>query len=303
MVTVVDAQHFLADYDAADFLADRGQARDEDDDRTVVDLLIEQVEFCDVIVLNKIDLVSECERARLAGILHSLNPRARIVPASFGKVPLDEILNTHRFDFDAASAAPAWLAELRGEHVPETEALGIRSFVYRRRVPFHPQRLWDLMHTEWLRSPDGGGRVLRSKGYFWLASRMETAGSWGQAGGVMRHGGAGAWWAAVDQAEWPDEDEARADIIDKLHDNGAPAPWGDRRQELVFIGTDLDEAALVAQLDTCLLTDAELAAGPAAWAVLPDPFPAWAFDDHDDVDDDEDHDHQHGDDCDCGHHH
>ncbi len=303
MVTVVDAQHFLADYDAADFLADRGQARDEDDDRTVVDLLIEQVEFCDVIVLNKIDLVSEGERARLAGILHSLNPRARIVPASFGKVPLDEILNTHRFDFDAASAAPAWLAELRGEHVPETEALGIRSFVYRRRVPFHPQRLWDLMHTEWLRSPDGGGRVLRSKGYFWLASRMETAGSWGQAGGVMRHGGAGAWWAAVDQAEWPDEDEARADIIDKLHDNGAPAPWGDRRQELVFIGTDLDEAALVAQLDTCLLTDAELAAGPAAWAVLPDPFPAWAFDDHDDLDDDEDHDHQHGDDCDCGHHH
>jgi G3E family GTPase len=300
MVTVVDAQHFLADYDAADFLADRGQARDEDDDRTVVDLLIEQVEFCDVIVLNKIDLVSDAQRDRLAAILHSLNPRARIVPASFGKVPLDAILNTHRFDFDAAAAAPAWLAELRGEHVPETEALGIRSFVYRRRMPFHPQRLWDLMHTEWLREH---GRVLRSKGYFWLASRMDIAGSWGQAGGVMRHGGAGAWWAAVDEAEWPDEEEARADIMDKLHDNGAPAPWGDRRQELVFIGTDLDEAALVAQLDACLLTDAEMAAGPDAWAALPDPFPAWAFDDHDDEDGSDDHDHHHGDDCDCGHHH
>ena len=300
MVTVVDAQHFLADYDAADFLSDRGQARDEDDDRTVVDLLIEQVEFCDVIVLNKIDLVSDAERERLAGILHSLNPRARIVPASFGKVPLDEILNTHRFDFDAASAPPASLAELRGEHAPETEALGIRSFVYRRRVAFHPQRLWDLMHTEWLREH---GRVLRSKGYFWLASRMDTAGSWGQAGGVMRHGGAGAWWAAVDEAEWPDEEEARADIQDKMHDNGAPAQWGDRRQELVFIGTDLDEAALIAQLDTCLLTDAEMAAGPEAWAALPDPFPAWAYDDHDDEDGDDDPDHQHGDDCDCGHHH
>ena len=124
---------------------------------------------------------------------------------------VDEILDTHRFDFDAASAAPAWLAELRGEHVPETEALGIRSFVYRRRVPFHPQRLWDLMHTEWLREH---GRVLRSKGYFWLASRMDTAGSWGQAGGVMRHGGAGAWWAAVDEAEWPDEEEARGSGVD-----------------------------------------------------------------------------------------
>lgn len=177
MVTVVDAQHFLADYDAADFLADRGQARDEDDDRTVVDLLIEQVEFCDVIVLNKTDLVDEAERERLAGILHSLNPRARILPASFGHVPLDAILNTHRFDFDAAAAAPAWLAELRGEHVAETEALGIRSFVYRRRRPFHPQRLWDLMHTEWLREH---GRVLRSKGYFGWRRGMDVAGSWGR---------------------------------------------------------------------------------------------------------------------------
>ncbi|MDF3886216.1 zinc metallochaperone GTPase ZigA [Cupriavidus basilensis] len=297
MVTVVDAAHFLQDFNEADFLQDRGQARDEDDDRTVVDLLIEQVEFCDVIVLNKLDLVSETERQRLAGILHSLNPRASIVPASFGEVPLDSILDTGRFDFDAAAAAPGWLAELRGEHVPESEAYGIGSFVYRRRRPFHPQRFADLIHTEWLREH---GNVLRSKGFFWLATRMHAAGTWGQAGGVCRHGGAGAWWAALDPAEWPDDEAGRAELLADMTVDGKPAPYGDRRQELVLIGQDLDRPALEALLDACLLTDAEMADGPDAWAQYPDPFPSW--------DDglDEGDDHEHGEDCGCddhGHHH
>jgi len=295
LVTVVDAAHFLQDFNEADFLQDRGQARDEDDDRTVVDLLIEQVEFCDVIVLNKLDLVGDAERARLTGILRSLNPRAAIVPASFGKVPLDSVLDTGRFDFDAAAAAPGWLAELRGEHVPESEAYGIGSFVYRRRRPFHPQRFADLIHTEWLREH---GSVLRSKGFFWLATRMDTAGTWGQAGGVCRHGGAGAWWAALDASEWPDDDDSRAGIEADMTVDGQPAPFGDRRQELVLIGQDLDRPALEALLDACLLTDAEMAAGPAAWASYPDPFPSW----EDGLDDD----HVHGDDCGCGdhgHHH
>ena len=302
MVTVVDAAHFLRDFNEADYLSDRGQARDEDDDRTVVDLLIEQVEFCDVIVLNKIDLVSAAERERLAGILHTLNPRADIVAASFGQVPLARLLDTGRFDFEAAAAAPGWLAELRGEHVPETAAYGIGSFVHRRRRPFHPQRFAALIHGDRLREH---GNVLRSKGFFWLAGRMDTAGSWSQAGGVCRHGGAGAWWAAVDPAEWPAEDEARAAIeADMLDEDGQPARFGDRRQELVFIGLDMDRAALEALLDACLLDDAEMAAGPSAWAAWQDPFPAWddTFDglDGDDGDDDCGHD---PDRCDCGHAH
>lgn len=297
IVTVVDAAHFLPDFNQADYLQDRGQARDVDDDRTVVDLLIEQVEFCDVIVLNKIDLIDDTERARLIGLLHALNPRADIVPASFGRVPLDKVLDTGRFDFDAAAAAPGWLAELRGEHVSESEAYGIGSFVYRRRRPFHPRRFADLIHTEWLRQH---GNVLRSKGFFWLASRMDVAGSWSQAGGVCRHGGAGSWWAALDAAEWPDDPAALAEIRADSEVDGRPAPYGDRRQELVMIGQNLDRAALEAALDACLLDDDEMAAGPAAWQRLDDPFPSW----HDAPHGDEPaHDHEHGGGaCDCDHH-
>ncbi|MBY4896703.1 zinc metallochaperone GTPase ZigA [Cupriavidus sp. AU9028] len=301
MVTVVDAAHFLADFEQADFLEERGQARDEDDDRTVVDLLIEQVEFCDVIVLNKLDLVDEATRQRLAALLHALNPRAEIVPARFGEVPLDKILNTGRFDFEAAAAAPGWLAELRGEHVPESEAYGIGSFVYRRHRPFHPQRFADLIETDWMREH---GKVLRSKGFFWLATRMDTAGSWSQAGGVCRHGGAGFWWAALDPEEWPQDEEGRAAIQADSEVDGVPSPFGDRRQELVLIGQALDRTALEAKLDACLLSDAEMAAGPDQWASLADPFPSWQDEDpHADqgagsADHDHAHTHEHGA-CDC----
>jgi G3E family GTPase len=266
MVTVVDAYNFLQDYSSTDMLNERGESAGEDDERTVVDLLIEQIEFCDVIVLNKADLIDSADLARLTGILHSLNPRADIVPAQFSTVPLDRVLNTGRFDFDQAATAPGWLQELRGEHVPETEEYGIASFVYRARRPFHPQRLWAMIHAEW----EG---VVRSKGYFWLASRMPFAGEWSQAGGIRRHQLAGLWWSAVAPADWPDDDDYRQRILDKYVE-----PFGDRRQELVFIGIDMDRGAIAAALDQCLLTDTEMALGAENWENLPDPFPGWRVD-------------------------
>lgn len=265
MVTVVDAYNFLRDYGSGDFLRERGESLGEEDDRTVVDLLIDQIEFCDVIVVNKADLVGPGDLARLVSMLATLNPRAKFEIAQFGQVDLASVLDTGLFDFDQAAAAPGWLQEMRGEHVPETEEYGISSFVYRARRPFHPQRFWDLIHSEW----DG---VVRSKGWFWLASRPDFAGSWSQAGGACRHGAAGLWWSAVDAAEWPDDPDYRASIADKLD-----GPWGDRRQELVLIGMGMNEAALRARLDACLLDEVEMASGPSGWARLPDPFPAWGW--------------------------
>ncbi|NBU59971.1 MAG: GTP-binding protein [Betaproteobacteria bacterium] len=266
MVTVVDAFNFLRDYQSPDFLADRGEHLGEADDRTVVDLLVEQIEFCDVVVLNKTDLVSPDALERLKGIVHRLNPRARIIASSFGAVDLSEILDTGLFDFEKASQAPGWLAELRGEHVPESETYGISSFVFRARRPFHPQRFWSFIHGEW-------NGILRSKGFFWLASRPEFAGSWSQAGGASRHGAAGLWWSAVPREHWPDEPEHRAHI-----EKNFAGEWGDCRQELVFIGIDLDEQAIRCNLEACLLSDAELALGAGGWAKLPDPFPSWTVD-------------------------
>ncbi|SPK73848.1 conserved protein of unknown function [Cupriavidus taiwanensis] len=295
LVTVIDAATVLRDLNEAEFLADRGLAQREDDDRTVAEVLVAQIEGCDVLVLNKTELVGAAELARLRAALQALNPRADIVEASFGKVPPGRVQGSGRFDFEAAADGAGWLAALRGEALPADAANGVSTLVYRRRRPFHPQRFADLIHTEWLREH---GSVLRSKGLFWLASRMETAGDWNQSGGVCRHGGAGAWWAALDPAQWPADAAERAEVEADMLDAGAPAPFGDRRQELVLIGLDLDPAALQARLDACLLSDAEMAAGVDAWAAYADPFPAWV----DDFDDDHDHghDHNHGDDCDCG---
>lgn len=263
MVTVVDAFNFLRDYATADFLADRGESLGEDDDRTVVDLLIEQIEFSDVIVVNKLDLVNDADAQRLSSLLRTLNPGAEIVPAHFGAVSLAHVLDTGRFDFERAQASPAWARELAGEHVPETEEFGISSFVYRARRPFHPARFHALIQRDW-------PGVVRSKGFFWLASRPDQAGNWSQAGGACRHGPAGYWWAATPREQWPDDEASLIAVLDKFDE-----PYGDRRQELVLIGMDMDQAALSAMLDACLLTDAELAAGPREWRRLPDPFPAW----------------------------
>jgi G3E family GTPase len=299
MVTVVDAFNFLRDYGSADALAERGIAATEEDDRTLVELLVEQVEFCDVLVVNKADLVSADELTRLQRILARINPRAVQVVSRFGAVPLDQVLNTGRFDFDEASSAPGWLAALNSHehehaqghsHHSEADEFGIGNFVYRARRPFHPERLWALLHEEWK-------GVLRSKGFFWLATRNDIAGSLSQAGGACRHGPAGMWWAAQDRSEWPEaDDELAAEIAADWY--GAPDDLsiGDRRQELVMIGVGIDPALWSAKFDACLLTDAENALGPQGWQQFADPFPAWDFDE-------DDHDHHHGHDHGHGHSH
>lgn len=263
MVTVVDAFNFLRDYSSQDSIQSRGESLGEEDARTVVDLLIEQVEFCDVLVLNKIDLIGEPERERLMVILNSLNPRARIETAEFGKVPLDRVLNTGLFDFEEASRAPGWLQELRGTHTPETEEYGIGNFVYRARRPFHPQRFLELVESEW-------PGVVRSKGFFWLANFPTLAGSWSQAGAVARYHVAGYWWASMPPERWPEDPEALALIKEKWDEQ-----VGDARQELVLIGMDMDEAALRARFDACLLSDAEMASGPSTWTTWANPFSDW----------------------------
>ncbi len=262
MVTVVDALNFLRDYGSLDSLQSRGESLGEADSRNVADLLADQVEFCDVIVVNKIDLVDEFDRERLAGILQRLNPRAQVVYARFGQVPLDSVLNTGRFDFEQAAQAPGWLAELRGEHVPETEEYGIASFVYRARRPFHPARFWDFAHAEW-------PGVVRAKGHFWLASQPHVAWTWSLAGAMQSFQPAGRWWAAVPREQWPEDPQHRAAI-----DAAWQADTGDCRQELVLIGIDMDEAPLRARLDACLLTDREMSARPISDDEADDPFTA-----------------------------
>lgn len=265
MVTVVDGVNFLRDLHEAEALAERGESLGEDDERSVTDLLIDQVEFADVILVSKIDLISGAEREELLALLARLNPQAEVLPMVMGRVPLAKILDTGRFDFERAAQAPGWLAELRGEHVPETEEYGIASTAWRARRPLHPQRFHDFLHREW-----DNGRLLRSKGWFWLASRPEEAGSWSQAGGLMRHGYAGRWWHAVPREQWPQDAESQAAILAHWQDG-----CGDRRQELVFIGQHVDFARLHAELDACLLSEAEMALGEQAWLALDDPFDAW----------------------------
>jgi G3E family GTPase len=268
LVTVVDAVNFPADLEAADSLQERGESLGEEDTRTVADLLIDQVEFADVILLNKADLIGRPERERLEHALRQLNREAEIIPVVFGRVPLDKVIGAKRFDFQRAAQAPGWLQEMRGEHTPETEEYGITSFVYRARRPFHPQRFFKAMQAEW------SGTVLRSKGYFWLASRHDMAGQWSQAGGIVRHGPAGFWWAVVPRQEWPQNEEYTANILQEF-----VGDFGDRRQEIVFIGQRLEPEAIQARLDACLLSDKELRAGPAGWQDYPDPFPLWVEED------------------------
>ena len=263
MVTVVDAANFLHEYNAADALQDRGESLGEDDNRTVTDLLIDQIEFADVIVLNKLDLVSETQGLEVEAIIKALNPGAVIRKAIHGQVPLDSVLNTGLFDYDKASTSAGWIRELEGEHTPETEEYGIASFIYRTAHPFDAEKLWDYVNDE-----DNWNGVLRSKGFFWVAADHRVAYEWAQAGGISDMQPAGMWWAAIPKQRWHQPDGERPD-----QKPGWDPRYGDRTQELVFIGQNMDEAGIRAKLNACLL-DAKLAAADSsAWLNLPNPFP------------------------------
>jgi G3E family GTPase len=265
MVTVVDAVNFLKDYEEAKYLQDTQESLGDEDERSVADLLVDQVEFADVILVSKTDLASSEDVSRLEAILKTLNTHAQIIPIANGNVDVDAVLSTGSFDFERAQQAPGWLAEMRGEHVPETEEYGISSFSYQARRPFHPEKFFAFLH-----GTERYGKLLRSKGYFWLATRPEFAGQWSQAGGIARYGFGGMFWSAVPRSRWPDDPEYLASIEKSWEE-----PFGDMRQELVFIGQGLDERSVRSALDDCLLNDEEMFAGRQFWETLPDPFPVW----------------------------
>jgi len=268
MVTVVDAVNFLKDYDEAQYLQDTGESLGDEDERSVTDLLVDQVEFADVILISKTDLVDNADIARLTAIIKVLNTHAKIIPISLGKIDINEILNTGSFNFERAEQAPGWLKEMRGEHVPETEEYGIGSFNYIARKPFNPEKFYQFLHNT-----EKFGKLIRSKGYFWLASRPQFCGQWSQAGGVARYGFAGMFWKSIPKDNWPTDKESLEEIQKQWVE-----PFGDMRQELVFIGQKLDKAAMVSALDQCLLSEEELLKGKNHWRTLSDPFPQWEND-------------------------
>ena len=265
MVTVVDAVNFLNDYEEAQSLQETGESLGDEDDRSVSDLLVDQVEFADVILISKTDLVEPADVERLTAILKTLNTNARIIPIMNGQIKVDEVLDTGLFDFEQAQQSPGWLKEMRGEHVPETEEYGISSFSYVARRPFNPEKFFEFLH-----STDQYGKLIRSKGYFWLATRPEFAGQWSQAGGIAHYGFAGMFWKAVPKENWPTDQE----YLDSISENWVE-PFGDMRQELVFIGQGLDQEKITKTLDDCLLSEDELLKGKEYWITLTDPFPKW----------------------------
>jgi len=260
MITVVDAPNFLKDYSTTEQLTDRGQAVDEEDERTIVDLLSDQIDFADVILVNKTDLVTAKELHQVHGMIRALNSKAVIHDTVNSKVPIDEVLGTGRYDPERASQHDGWLESLV-EQTPETEEYGISNFVYERRIPFHPQRFFNCLQRDW-------PGVIRSKGIFWLATRLKISGVWSRAGSISRHECGGYFWAALPQSYWP-EDRSH---IERVWVDGN----GDCRQEIVLIGREMDQEALTAMLDDCLLTDDEISTNEKNWNnQFSDPFPEW----------------------------
>ncbi len=265
MVTVVDAANLLKDYASHDLLRERGEAAGPEDFRTLVDLLVEQIEFADIVVVNKVRDVAPERLADVRRVVRGLNADARIIETDFAKAPLDLVLDTGLYDEERSREHPLWMKELYhfADHVPETEEYGIRSFVYRARRPFHPQRLHALLER-------GFPGVLRAKGHFWIATRPQWLAELSLAGSILRTEGMGHWWAAVPRERWPRDEESIA--IMRRHWNET---WGDRRQELVFIGGPaMDDAAIRASLDACLHGSVTTGLTAAA-AQLDDPFPQW----------------------------
>lgn len=264
MVTVVDAVNLMRDYSSHDFLRDRGETLGKEDDRTLVNLLVEQIEFADVVVLNKVADAQPHQVEAARKIIRSLNADAKIIETSHSVVPADEILNTGLFDFEKAHEHPMWAKELYGfaDHVPETEEYGVASFVYRARLPFEPEKIMAVLNG------DLAG-VIRAKGHFWISTRPSWVAEFSLAGALSSVKPLGTWWASVPQDRWPEHESARSYIQNHWQD-----PWGDRRQELVFIGAGIDWADLTARLDAAL-TPADVANSPEGLPDLPDPFPAW----------------------------
>lgn len=267
MVTVVDAVNLLKDYGSDAFLSDRGETAGDGDERTLVDLLVEQIEFADLVVVNKALDVSPDQLDLVRKVVAALNADARIIEADFGRVPLEAILDTGLYSEERAEQHPLWAKELYGfkDHVPETEEYGIESFVYRTRRPFHPERFQAFIGETW-------PGLIRAKGHFWLATRPDWVGEFSLAGAVARCTPLGRWWVTVPKARWPDQEAWRAAILQNWD-----TVWGDRRQEIVFIGSGLDEAAIRAALDACLVGPEARgeAFDPKAYRGLRDPFPAW----------------------------
>lgn len=268
MVTVVDGRNFLDDYQGGRDLGQLGLAIDALDNRTLSDLLAEQIEFANVIVLNKCDLLSATELSELESFLRCLNPEARIVQSMFSRVDVADVVATGLFDRSQAETPEDARARESSLHAK----LGVSSFVYRARRPFHPERLWSCLSEDW-------PGVLRSKGLFWLATRMNESGLWSQAGRSSSHQSAGRWWSSVPDGLWPDEPSVQEAIRADFR-----GPFGDRRQEIVIIGRELDETRIRSALDACLLDSSEMRMGPLGWAQLPDPFPKWEPEPIDDTD-------------------
>jgi len=265
MVTVVDAVNFIKDYEEAKYLQETGESLGEDDERSVADLLVDQIEFADVILISKTDLVEDKDIDKLKAIIKTLNTQAEIIPIKEGNIEIDKVLNTGLFDFAKAKEAPGWLKEMRGEHIPETEEYGISSFTYTARRPFLPEKFYNFLH-----STEKYGKLIRSKGFFWLGSRLEYAGQWSQAGGIARYGFAGMFWRSVPKQDWPTDEQTLASIKANWVE-----PFGDMRQELVFIGQGLDESAIKKALDECLVSEDDMLKGEEFWTNLDDPFPPW----------------------------
>lgn len=261
MVTVVDGKNILREMQTLDTFADRGMQTTPDDERTIVDLLVDQIEFANVILVNKSDLIDQDELNQLTALLSRMNATAKIIPTTYGTVPLDQILNTNAFDFNAASFSE-WLSG--EEHTPETEEYGVSSFVFHARRPFHPQRLLNLLESDQLDS------VIRSKGFIWLATRHNSVGIWSQAGEIVSLDYGGDWWCTIPEDEWETEPALTAELKALF-----AGEYGDRRQELVIIGIEMDKSAIAEALNACLLTDQEFAQPLKAWNKFPDPLLSW----------------------------
>ena len=298
-IDFIDAVNFLKDMQQADDLIARGIQADGNDTRTITDLLVSQVEFASVILINKCDLATPENLVKVRQMIRALNSNAKIIESVRSKIDINEVIGSQSYDFDQVAQSPAWIKAINdnSEKVPETEEYGISSFLYTSRIPFHAERLMEFVNTKLAvdddedddvvkstdnTSPSSSTRILRSKGFFWLASRPTEMMVWSQAGGLFQLSPGGAWWIDTPKDLWPEDEESKQQI-----QNDWDEKQGDRRQELVFIGTDMNKNEMITHLNKCLLTPTEMALGPDEWIKFDDPFAELQLDDDDDYDNDD----------------